>query len=730
MPEFYRIAVATPLRRTFVYLPAEQEDAPVTPVGCRVIVPFGRQKLIGLVTGLENKPPADIEVKKLRPLHKWLDSKPVVSEAMLGLYLWAARYYQAPPGEAIFLALPAQARQLKPIQRKMTRFWCITQAGEATDPGSMTQSKKRAALLEKLQQSKRISHSDLLNSGYTLKQCQALESSELIAEQWVSGFSALVDAHSEPAALTPDQQSVVSGISRHLNKFSTHLIEGVTGSGKTEVYLALIRQMLKKNKQTLILVPEIGLTPQTYQRIQSCLDTPVGVLHSGLSDRERTDTWLDMAEGRLRVLLGTRSAIFVPMAEPGLIILDEEHDNSYKQQDGFRYHARDLAIKRSSLDNIPVIFGSATPSLESLHKISTERTHLWKLTRPAVAQNPAVAELIDLSKCNHQFGISAPLVNAIQSELAENRQVLLFLNRRGFAPTLMCQQCGWVAGCPNCDARLTLHLSPDYLLCHHCQHKSQMPNHCPSCRSPAIEALGQGTARIQSYLSQVIPGYPVIRIDRDTVTSNSAFEQHLQPVRNNQPCILLGTQMLAKGHDFPLVSLAAVLDADAGLFASDFRAAEKTAQLLTQVAGRAGRAQIKGRVMIQTWHPQHPVFEYLQFGGYGAYARDHLLPQRKEAGLPPYTAMAMIRADAKDELKAIDFLKQVAFWVPDTLLSQGPFPAVLSRRSGMHRQWLALYSSDKKHLLRVLDWLAQEIDKGKLPSQVSWGIDVDPVDTV
>lgn len=729
MSQYYRIAVATPLRRTFVYLPPKQSEVPNAPVGCRVQAPFGHQTLVGLVVSVENTLGNDVDEKKLKPLLAFLDQRPLVEPDMLAFYLWAARYYHAGPGDVIMQCLPGQARRAKPLSRSTETLWQLTAAGKDCNPNSLDKrAAKQRGLLSLLQTQPTLTTASIQAANFTTAQCRALEK-----KGWATTVEAIPEnppraSACEPLALNVEQKAIVDRLSTSLTHFGSHLVEGVTGSGKTEVYLALINQVLALGKQVILLVPEIGLTPQTFDRIQRHLDTRLGLFHSGLSERDRANTWLDMASGRLRITLGTRSAIFLPMSAPGLIVLDEEHDSSYKQQDGFRYHARDLAIKRGSSSNIPVILGSATPSLESLLNCQLGRSQHYSLSKPAVAVRPAKIELVDLTQHQHHSGISIPVQQRISKHLHRGEQVMLFLNRRGFSPTLMCHSCGWVAGCPHCDARMTLHNKPPRLLCHHCNYQLGIPHQCPSCQSRDLHALGQGTARTEDSLTQLYPNTQIIRVDRDAIRSAAAFEKELAPVHAGDPCILVGTQMLAKGHDFPRVTLVVVLDADAGLFSSDFRAAEKTAQLLTQVAGRSGRGDLQGHVLVQTWHPTHPVFGYLQMGGYGGYARDHLLEQREQSGLPPFQAMAMIRADAKQGQQAWDFLERVRTLVPEVIALTGPFPATLAKRAGYHRFWLSLQCRSRKQLQLVLAHLCDTIDTQSLAGGVSWGIDVDPVD--
>lgn len=528
--------------------------------------------------------------------------------------------------------------------------------------------------------------------------------------------------------LTDAQQMAVKTVTENLNQFTSYLLYGVTGSGKTEVYLQIIAQVLAQKKQALVLVPEIGLTPQTVERFQKRFPVNIAVLHSGLTDRERHNAWLQAACGDAPIIIGTRSAIFTPMLKPGVIIIDEEHDLSFKQQDGFRYSARDLAVVRARLEKIPVMLGSATPALESLHNAQQKRYHLLSLPeRAGAAVHPAI-RVIDLRRQVVQHGLSQLLFDAMRRHLDQKGQVLLFLNRRGYAPTLICHECGWVAECHRCDARMTLHQKPLLLQCHHCGASRGVDKYCRDCQTTQLFPLGAGTERIEEALREHFPTTPLIRIDRDTTRLKGALEHKLASIHKGESSILIGTQMLAKGHHFPEVTLAAILNADSGLFSGDFRGPERAAQLIVQVAGRAGRVEKPGEVILQTYHPEHLLLKKLLEEDYLAFA-DMALAERLSAGLPPYQPLALLRAEAMQAEVALQFLREVKnnmLEASTDISLLGPVPAPMQKRAGKHRAQLLLHARQRNTLRHHLGVLIQRLTNLKSKQRVRWTIDVDP----
>jgi primosomal protein N' (replication factor Y) len=531
--------------------------------------------------------------------------------------------------------------------------------------------------------------------------------------------------------LNSAQGSAVEEILGALGRFQAFLLEGVTGSGKTEVYLRVIERVVHLGLQALVLVPEIGLTPQTVDRFRRRLPVPVAVLHSGLGERERLRAWLAARDGEAPVVVGTRSAVFVPLRAPGVLIVDEEHDLSYKQQEGFRYSARDLAVVRGQQQGVPVVLGSATPSLESLHNTSLGRYRRLALPeRAAGAGQPGLA-VVDLRRRRLQHGLSEALLAAVAGRLGRGEQVLLFLNRRGFAPVLLCHDCGWTATCARCDARLTLHRRAGCLRCHHCGAEQAVAVACPECGSQDLRPVGAGTERIEAALGDAFPSARIARIDRDTVRRKGALEKALARVQEGEADILIGTQMLAKGHHFPNVTLVGVVDADGGLFSADFRAGEHLAQRILQVAGRAGRGDRPGEVLVQSHHPDHPLLRALLEDGYPAFAAT-ALAERREAGLPPYSFAALLRAESADARAALAFLAEARAGLPgdlpEGLQVLGPAPSPMERRAGRYRGQLLLLSPGRPGLHRVLDSWLPVIEDLRSARRVRWSLDVDPLE--
>ena len=508
-------------------------------------------------------------------------------------------------------------------------------------------------------------------------------------------------------------------------------MEGVTGSGKTEIYLQLIATCLTRGQQALVLIPEIGLTPQTLARFQARFGAGITVLHSGLTDARRYAAWDAARCGRARIVIGTRSAVFTPLDNPGLIIVDEEHDISYKQQDGFRYSARDVAVKRAQTCDCPVLLGSATPSLESLHNAVCGRYQLHKLTRRAGGAALPTITAVDIRRQPLQAGLSLPLIEAVGRTLDGGQQALLFLNRRGYAPTLQCHDCGWIAECSACDARLTVHRRRRRLRCHHCGAARVLPQTCPECLSSNLLTAGLGTEQTEEFLHREFHRWPVYRVDSDSMQGRGAMQAMVDEIHRGEPCILLGTQMLAKGHHFPAVNLVAVIDTDALLFSPDFRGEERMAQLLTQVAGRAGRDRHPGQVLVQTHHPDHPLLQGLLTRDYAELARD-MLQQRIEAGMPPLSQLVIVRSDCSDAGQGDAFLQQLRTAVSSALPAGctliGPLPSPMQRRAGKFRSQLVLTAPGRGAGQAAARALVREADRIPARGDLKWSIDVDPAD--
>jgi len=713
-----KVAVDVPLDSLFDYL--APDSAPPPPPGTRVRVPFGRRRPVGLVVAHAES--SDLPPDRLKAIIEPLDAAPLFDPALLKLLDWTARYYQEPPGLVVAAALPAPLRQGKPLPEPPAR---VSARGPAPD-AMRKRAPKQAALLDLLATAPRRTDDPNLPPGWRAA------AARLVAR-------GLVDIEAEPAAaawtaalagpaLNEAQAAAAAAIIADLGRFSARLLFGVTGSGKTEVYLSAAAECLRRGQQVLVLVPEIGLTPQLVQRFAARLAAPVAVLHSALAGGDRLAAWADARSGRAAVVIGTRSAVFAPLARPGLIIVDEEHDPSLRQQEGLRYSGRDLAVMRASLTGIPVVLGSATPSLETLRHAREGRYGLAHLPeRPGAASHPRVA-LVDLRRHPATEGLSAPLLKAMRAHLEAQGQVLLFLNRRGFAPALFCTSCGWVAECRHCDARYTWHRRAGRLRCHHCGDDTALPGACPGCGAD-LRPAGEGTERLEDALGREFPGLRIARIDRDTTQRRGSVDRILDDVHAGRTQILVGTQMMAKGHDFPGVTLVGVINADQGLFGADFRASERLAQTLVQVAGRAGRADRPGEVLVQTSYPEHPLLQRLLTGGYEAFA-EAALEERRAARWPPFSHLVMLRADAARPGLAMSFLGacREALGMREGLLVLGPAPAPMERRGGRWRAQL-LFQSDSRPVLRgalaVLRERAPELAEGR---GLRWFFEIDPQD--
>lgn len=528
--------------------------------------------------------------------------------------------------------------------------------------------------------------------------------------------------------LTNEQQMCVDAINT-AQKFQPFLLMGVTGSGKTEVYLRAIENVILQNKSALVLVPEIGLTPQTLSRFEERFSVPVIALHSNLTDKNRFKAWCAARQAGPKIIIGTRSAIFAPLNELGIVVVDEEHDASFKQQSGFRYSARDLAVMRAQMENIPIILGSATPSLETLHNTQQKKYQLLELTQ-GINQRPLPQiKLIDLKNKKLNAGLSEELILRIRRHLEQNKQVLIFLNRRGFAPTLMCHACSFILNCKRCDARLTLHQRRRCMVCHHCGHESAPPRICPDCHQAELIPIGQGTERIETALQEIFPEYCLLRVDRDTTRKKDSLEEKLAQIQNGEAKILIGTQMLAKGHHFSDLTLAAIVDVDGGLFSADFRATEKMAQLIIQVAGRAGREDALGEVILQTHLPEHPMLTKLLQEGYFEFAKA-TLEERKNALLPPFAHLALIKAEATKQSFPQEFLVAVKQLLNQKKLVNclGPVPALMAKKAGKYRSHLLLQAESRQDLQKLLSQFVEKLSDLPEAKKVRWALDVDPLE--
>jgi primosomal protein N' (replication factor Y) len=746
-----RVALPTPLRRLFDYR-AEPDGGSTIEPGMRVRVPFGRRHLIGIA--MERAAGSDVPQERLKAVLECLDPQPILDGATLALLAWAADYYHHPIGEVLAAAVPKSLRLGAPVDAAEERWGLTPHGREAYARGEPHRAPRQRQLLAELAANEAGAPGSAGSAALSAADLQARlgpwrdAAQALIGRGWLGKLNvttAAAERSGEPVAVADgpepneEQRLAVEKVCEGLGSFGAFVLHGVTGSGKTEVYLRVVERALRQGRSALVLVPEIGLTPQLVSRFRQRFAVPMAVLHSALTDHERLLAWRDAFSGRARIALGTRSAVFTPARDLGVIVVDEEHDASFKQHEGgFRYSARDLAVVRAHRAGVPIVLGSATPALETLQNVASGRYARLALTRRAAEAAPPRISLIDLRSSAVHGGISTPAVQAIERHLGAGGQVLVFLNRRGYAPTLLCTACGWIAPCRDCDARLTVHLSSTRLRCHHCGADSALPERCPQCGF-AVKPVGQGTERIEETLATLFPAIPSIRLDRDAVRRRGDMEEAMRRMSSGEARILVGTQMVTKGHDFPNVTLVVVLNADQGFFSTDFRAPERLAQTIVQVAGRAGRGERAGEVLIQTEFPQHPLLLSLLAEGYDGFARA-ALTERSEAGWPPFSRLAAVRDSAATAEAALEFLTQArsaaealrserdnAPWARAVRLL-GPAPAAMAKRAGRHHAQLLLESADRAALHRFLDAWVPALEALPGVRRVRWALDVDPIE--
>ncbi|MGD9582618.1 MAG: primosomal protein N' [Lysobacterales bacterium] len=718
MTRVLQVALPLPTPQLYDYLPA---DAAPVAVGARVRVPLGRRELVGIVVATADSQRAPDQLRRVLAV---LDPGPAFPAELWDSLLWAAGYWHYPLGEVLAAALPVRLRD--PAERPAPRhddFALRLEPAPGPRP-ELRPGSAGAALLAALAEGPRPwreLRAEIKNAASGLRRLEQLRLVSRI-EYADSPRQALTQA----PPLNADQTQAVASVAGSLGRFQTFLLDGVTGSGKTEVYLALIEQVLARGQQALVLVPEIGLTPQLLARFRERLPAPVLAQHSDLAAGERARVWQRVQTSAPLVLIGTRSAVFAPLARPGLIVIDEEHDASLKQHEGFRYHARDLALVRARRLGIPVLLGSATPALESLHNVARARYHHLPLPARAGFARPPAVSLVDLRRQTLAAGLCAPVLAAISAHLERDEQVLVFKNRRGFSPLLQCRACGWHAECDRCDRPYTLHRKRQRLVCHPCGRERPVPLRCPVCGERPTP-IGFGTERLEEGLAAHFPQVPILRADRDSVRGRDGLARLLAPAVAGESCILVGTQMLAKGHDLARLTLAIVVDADASLCSQDYRASERMAQLIVQVAGRAGRGQHPGQVLIQTRHPEHPLFAALLDGGYPAFAEAELA-LRQQLDFPPFTAQALLAAEASDEARLRSFFEVIG---PAIAAAQvraiGPMPASQPRRAGQTRWQLLLQASDRRQLQSALPQLLATLYRAPESKRVRWSLDVDPL---
>jgi primosomal protein N' (replication factor Y) len=732
-PVVVQVALPLPLPQTFDYL----SGALAPCIGARVRVPFGTSQRVGLVVAASAQ--SDVADERLKPISAVLDQAPLLDGSLLANLRWAADYWCGAIGDVVFGALPLALRGEHAVSEFAEEAWRATTAGTAArDAG--TRRGGSAALLATLGDATfSASELDTLLPGWRAA------ARRLVAAGLVECVAPTAHAPRprEGAApvLNDEQADALASILSAGGGFHPFVLQGVTGSGKTEIYLRLTARALEQGRQALWLVPEIGLVPQALRRLRARFDARIAVLHSNLADGERARAWLDARSGAAPIVLGTRSAVFAPLPHAGLIVVDEEHDASYKQQEGFRYHARDFALLRAQSLGVPIVLGSATPALETLANVEAGRFTRLRLCRRARARPPSPVHVLDLRGLKLAHGLSPALLDALDGCIARGEQALVFKNRRGYAPVLLCHACGWHATCPNCEKPLTLYRGRRQLLCHHCGHTERAPGACPNCGADALIPQGQGTERLEEALAARYPDVPVLRVDRDSTRRRDAFGQLLDRLGDGKPAILVGTQILAKGHDLPNLTTVAIVGVDEGLHSVDFHAGERLAQLIVQVAGRAGRADKPGAVWLQTHEPEHPLLATLLHGGYDAVAA-LLSGERLASGLPPFAYMALLRAESVERRALDDFMtatRDAALQsLPGTatdasqreagLRVNGPLAAPMPLRAGRHREQLLLESASRPALHAALHTWLPRVRALPQPRGLRWSVDVDPVD--
>ena len=738
-PTILNIALDVPLNRTFDYLSSDF----VARVGSRVIVPFAGRSLVGVVVDLAAT--SDFPIEKLKPVtHVFEDI--VFNAENLKLLKFCADYYHYPLGQALISALPLRLRQLKPAVSRKAFAYSLLPSADTNLLLSQIPAKKVVLhrIATALAAAPMLGGAELafISSGWK-KAILELKSLGLVSEYEVLAVKASLPSSSIEPTLNSEQTSAIQQVLALTHNFKPWLLHGITGSGKTEVYIQILRQILqntsidKTGAQVLVLVPEINLTPQLEARFRSRLSQyPLVTLHSNLSESERLQNWLAASSGAAKIVIGTRLSVFTPMPHLKMIVMDEEHDSSYKQQDGMRYHARDVAMVRAKQLNIPIILGSATPSLETWFNAQKGQYGLLTLKQRAV-ENAALPNIfcIDTAKSPTENGLSPLLIKALRERLEKKEQSLLFINRRGYAPVLHCNACQWIAPCMRCSAKLVVHLSQKRLKCHHCGHEQKIPAQCPSCGNADMRPIGQATQRLEQTLQTLLPTARIARVDRDSMRSKDALTDVLTQVHNQEIDILVGTQMLAKGHDFPHLTLVGVIDTDAALYSPDFRASERLFAQLMQVSGRAGRASIAGEVLIQTAFPQHALFQALRAQDYVTYANE-ILQERTTMQYPPTSYFALLRAEANDFRQVQQFLNaagNLARGLKNTDLKHNVMiydmvRPQMERLKGMERGQLLLQANSRAALQRLLKpWMTQIHDL-PLAKKVRWSLDIDPLE--
>ena len=723
-----QIALDVPLDRLFDYLDGGFD----VQIGQRVVVPFGSRKVVGVVAGIADT--SEFAIEKLKSIVQVFDGEPLIDADTFGLLRFCADYYQYPFGQALLASLPTRLRQIEPALSRKQFLYALTPEGlQASVDEIPSRQAVQRKIFTALQQGP-LTESMLKDISASWRPAiEAFrEKGWVFAEQVLAGFKSSNEPV-PPPQLNEEQTFAVSQVIDSANTFKPFLLHGITGSGKTEVYMQILQQVLTDpNSQALVLVPEINLTPQLEARFRNRLPHfPLVSLHSNLSESERLQNWRLAQSGQARIIIGTRLAVFTPIPHLKVVLVDEEHDGSYKQQDSMRYHARDVAMVRAQRNKVPIVMGSATPALETWQNAQTKKYTLLSLNARAVAQStlPNI-RCVDTTKQESTNGLTPVLVNAMRERLEKSEQSLLFINRRGYSPVLLCSACHWIAPCMRCSSRLVVHLKQGRLRCHHCGHEQKIVRQCPSCGNADLHPTGHGTQRLEETLKQLFPSARIQRVDRDSTSRKEALNDILTAVNANEVDILIGTQMLAKGHDFPNLTLVGVIDTDSALFSPDFRAAERLFAQLMQVSGRAGRAEKAGEVLIQTAFPSHHLFNSLRSQDYSVYAKP-LLQEREMAQFPPFCFLALLRAEAsnyRDVEAFLNFAFELARSLSQQVLTYDPMRAQMEKLKGMERGQILMQATKRGALQKLLAALTPQLRASKLAAKVRWSVDVDPME--
>ena len=716
---YHRIAVNVPLSDGLL---TYSHSEPL-PQGTRVLVPFRNKTVVGVVWETDIAP--DMDAARILSIQTTFSDEPPLPESWRDLLSFTSRYYHYPTGQAVFAALPQGLKETRAVEMPQPPlFYALNEAGRAQTPPP-TRFNKKAALWDAL-----------LSGGMTmaaLKQVNA-QAAKLIEDWAEQGWIETTEAakpvlRSSEFQLNANQQQASDEIQTAFGSFQPFLLYGITGSGKTEVYFDAMAKVLAQGRQVLFLLPEINLTPQLLKRVENRFaDVPTAVLHSQMAAGRRTQDYLRAMLGQAKLVIGTRLAVFTPLPDVGLIVVDEEHDGSFKQDNELRYHARDLAVWRAKQSGCPVVLGSATPSLESWHKAQSGAYRLLQLTERAhtAAQLPQV-DILNVGRLKLDNGFSPQALQLLKQNFEAGGMSLVYLNRRGFAPALFCGDCGHTFGCPNCSAKMVLHQRARQLRCHHCDHREPIPFKCPDCGNQDLTAVGHGTQRVEETLRAFLPKAAVVRVDRDSTAHKNDWADLYRRIADNEIDILVGTQMLAKGHDFARLNLVIVLNADGSLYSADFRAPERLFAELMQVSGRAGRADKPGKVLIQTQLPEHPVFAAVKAQDYAVFAENEL-NERQMFAMPPFGFQTAIRADAPRVADAMEFLnaakETLAPLLPESVSQFGAAPMLMVRLAERERAQIFLESTSRQDLHRAVSLWVQVLQQNR-DGKIRWSVDVD-----